>query len=149
MTKSKDLFLMMREQEIQTNNFLPTKKEIIKNTEIFIDAILDAGEIDKYELLSQAKRLYEALDVINAKIIKSLPNENFEAFGLIGTFRNGGETLNLKEDYLYNDLERKLKERAELIKTACNSTELIYGSDGVQVTKVSTTPRKSSLTIIF
>ena len=56
---SKDLFLMMREQEIQTDNFLPTKKEIQTNSKKFIDDLINKGETDKKELYSQALRLKE------------------------------------------------------------------------------------------
>jgi hypothetical protein len=91
---SKDLFMLMREQEIQTSNFLPTKKEIQFSSKKFITEILEAGEVDKYELIAQAKRMGEALDIINAELLKVLPQENFEAFGLKGTFRNGGDTIN-------------------------------------------------------
>ena len=54
---SKDLFMLMREQEIQTSNFLPNKKEIQFSAKTFITNVLEAGETDKYELLAQAKRM--------------------------------------------------------------------------------------------
>jgi hypothetical protein len=40
---SKDLFMLMREQEIQTSNFLPTKKEIQFSSKRFITDLLEAG----------------------------------------------------------------------------------------------------------
>ena len=146
---SKDLFQLMREQEIQTSNFLPTKKEIQFSAQTFIKGVLDAGETDKFELLAQAKRMGEALDVINAELLKVLPQENFEAFGLKGTFRSGGDTVNFKDCEIWSDINRELKEREELLKLALKSQNEIYDSAGVQVPKVSTTPRKSSLAISF
>jgi hypothetical protein len=146
---SKDLFQLMREQEIQTSNFLPNKKEIQFSAQTFIKEVLDAGEIDKIELLAQAKRMGEALEVINAELLKVLPQENFEAFGLKGTFRSGGETINYKDCEVWNDINRELKEREELLKIALKSHNEIYDAAGVQVPKVSTTPRKSSLAISF
>jgi len=144
---SKDLFLMMREQEIQTSNFLPNKKEIQFSSKKFITDLLEAGETDKYELLAQAKRMQEALDVINTELLKVLPQENFEAFGLKGTFRNGGETINYAEDEIYCELKRCLDERADLLKLAQKQEVAdLYGNI---VPKVSTTPRKSSLSISF
>jgi hypothetical protein len=142
---SKDLFQLMREQEIQTSNFLPTKKEIQFSAQTFIKDVLDAGEIDKIELLAQAKRMGEALDVINAELIKVLPQENFEAFGLKGTFRSGGDTINYSDDAIYTQLKADLDARAELLKLALKQDVIdAYGND---VPKVSTTPRKSSLAI--
>ena len=146
---SKGLFELMQMEEIETTNFLPTKKEVVKQTTNFINNLLESGEYNIHELLSQSKRVSESLEVINTEILKRLPQENFEAFGLKGTFRNGGEKLNYKEDYMYLELERKLKEREELIKVATYSDEPVYGSDGVEVTKVSSTQIKSSLSISF
>jgi len=144
---SKDLFLMMREQEIQTSNFLPNKKEIQFSAKKFITEVLEAGEVDKYELIAQAKRMQEALEVINTELLKVLPQENFEAFGLKGTFRNGGDTINYAEDEIYKELKRCLDERADLLKLAQKQEVAdLYGNI---VPKVSTTPRKSSLSIAF
>ena len=144
---SKDLFHLMRQQEIETQNFLPNRLEIQLSSRNFIKEILDAGEIDKIELLAQAKRMGEALDVINAELIKVLPQENFEAFGLKGTFRSGGDTINYSDDAIYTQLKADLDARAELLKLALKQPVIdAYGND---VPRVSTTPRKSSLAISF
>ena len=144
---NKDLFQMMREQEVQTQNFLPNKKEIQFSATKFITDVIDGGEIDKYELLAQAKRMQEALDVITAKILEVVPQENFEAFGLKGTFRNGGETINYKDDFKWSEIKEKLSEREMLLKVALKSNSSIYDDDGVEVTRVSTSPRKDTLAI--
>ena len=146
---SKNLFELMRQQEIETQNFLPNRLEIQLSAKTFIKEVLDAGEIDKIELLAQAKRMGEALEVINAELLKVIPQENFEAFGLKGTFRSGGETINYKDCEVWNELNRQLKEREELLKIALKSQNEIYDAQGVLVPKVSTTPRKSSLAISF
>lgn len=144
---SKDLFNLMREQELQTSNFLPNKKEIQFSAKKFIGDLLEAGEVNKYELLAQAKRMLEALDVINTELLKVIPQENFEEFGLKGTFRSGGDTINYAEDEIYCQLKADLDSRAELLKIAQKQPVIdAYGND---VPKVSTTPRKSSLAISF
>jgi len=145
---SKDLFLMMREQEIQTQNFLPNKKEIQFSAKEFITGILDSGESDKVELFAQAKRMSEALDVVTTELLKSLPQENFEAFGLKGTYRSGGDTTNYHEDEIWAELKQSLVDRESLLKLALKSSEPIFTEYG-EVPKVSTTPRKSSLSISF
>ena len=146
---SKDLFQLMREQEVQTSNFLPNKKEIQFSAKKFITDVLDSGEIDKYELLAQSKRLLEALETVNAEILKVIPQENFESFGLKGTFRTCGDTINYMEDEVYADLKGQLSHRESLLKIALNSDIDFYDEHGVKVPKVSTTPRKSSLAITF
>jgi hypothetical protein len=144
---SKDLFFMMREQEVQTSNFLPTKKEIQLSSQKFISEILDAGEIDKFELLAQAKRMGEALEIINVELLKVLPQENFEAYGLKGTFRSGGDTINYAEDEIYATIKKDLDARTEQLKMA--QKQDTFDAYGNQVPKVSTTPRKNSLAISF
>jgi hypothetical protein len=140
---------MLQEQSVETNNFLPTKKEIQLSAKSFVSNLLDAGQTDKMELYAQAVRINEALQIVTDELKNSIPQENFEAFGIKGTYRSGGESLNYKEDYVYAELEAKLKERAELIKVATKSKDTIYDSEGVEVTKVSSTQRKSSLAITF
>lgn len=149
MGANSNLFLMLQEQSVETNNFLPTKKEIQLSAKSFVSNLLDAGQTDKMELYAQAVRINEALQIVTDELKNSIPQENFEAFGIKGTYRSGGETLNYKEDYVYAELEQKLKERAELIKVATKSKDTIYDSEGVEVTKVSSTQRKSSLAISF
>jgi hypothetical protein len=137
--------MLMREQEIQTSNFLPNKKEIQFSAKTFITNVLEAGEIDKYELLAQAKRMGEALEIINTELLKVLPQENFEAFGLKGTFRSGGDTINYAEDEIYATIKKDLDARTEQLKLA--QKQDTFDAYGNQVPKVSTTPRKSSLAI--
>jgi hypothetical protein len=149
MGANSNLFLMLQEQSVETNNFLPTKKEIQLSAKSFVSNLLDAGTTDKMELYAQAVRINEALQIVTDELKNSIPQENFEAFGVKGTYRSGGESLNYKEDLVYAELEAKLKERAELIKVATKSKDTIYDSEGVEVTKVSSTQRKSSLAISF
>jgi hypothetical protein len=149
MGATKNLFLMLQEQSVETNNFLPSKKEIQLSAKSFVSNLLDAGQTDKMELYAQAVRINEALQIVTDELKNSIPQENFEAFGIKGTYRAGGESLNYKEDYVYAELEQKLKEHAELIKVATKSKDTIYDSEGVEVTKVSSTQRKSSLAISF
>lgn len=144
---SKDLFLMMRQQEIETSNFLPNKKEVQFSAKTFITEILEAGETDKIELLSQAKRMGDAIEVVTTEIVKALPLENFEGFGMKGTFRNGGDTINYTDDEIYRELKRCLDERAEQLKMALKQDT--FDAYGNQVVKVSTTPRKSSVAISY
>jgi pantoate kinase len=142
---SKDLFIMMREEEISTSNFLPTKKEIQLSSKKFAEKLIANGNLE--ELFAQALRLSESLNIITEVLKKSLPNENFEAFGLKGTYRSGGDTINYCDDEIYAALKVDLDNRVELLKLAIKQPVIdAYGND---VPKVSTTPRKSSLAISF
>lgn len=146
---SKDLFMMMREKEVATSNFLPTKKEIKASSEQFAKNIIDKGEHNPQELYAQAVRLKEALNTIEAVLKSNLPDENFEAFGIKGQYRSGGDTVNYMDDDVYAELKSQLSHRESLLKVALKSDTDFYDEEGVKVPKVSTKPRKSSLAILF
>lgn len=144
---SKDLFMMLREEEVATSNFLPTKKELKATSEAFAKSIIDEGEHNIQEIYSQAIRLKESLSSIEAVLKKQLPEENFECFGLVGTFRSGGNSINYTEDEIYNTLKKDLDDRVELLKLS--QKQVVLDTYGNEVPKVSVTPRKSSLAISF
>lgn len=149
MESSKDLFLMMREEEVATSHFLPTKKELQKSSKEFAEKIIDSGEMNMQEAYAQALRLKEALSIIEGVFKTSLSQENFEAFGLKGTYRSGGDSINYSDDEVYVELKKQMDDRVELLKTALKTDSEFYDSEGSLVPKVSTTPRKSSLAISF
>jgi len=149
MGATKNLFELMTQQEIESKNFLFTKKEIILNASNFAKNLIDSGEVDKVELFAQAIRMSEALTVITEQLKQSLPQENFEAFGLKGTYRSGGSTPNYSEDELWSKLKEKLTDREMLLKVAMKSKETIYDSEGCEVPRVSENIRKSSLSINY
>jgi len=147
MGANSNLFLMLQEQQVETNNFLPTKKEIQLSAKNFVKQTLEAGEVSEMELYTQALRINEALEIVTAELKNSIPQENFEAFGVKGTYRSGGETINYSEDEVYSQLKADLDARVNLLKLAQKQETLDpYGNE---VPKVSTTPRKSSLAISF
>ena len=147
MGANSNLFLMLQEQEINTKNFLPNKKEIHFSANQFVENLLEAGEVDKTEMFVQALRLSEALEVVKDKLKNSLPQENFEAFGVKGTYRSGGDSINYLEDEIYATIKKDLDARTEQLKMA--QKQETFDAYGNQVPKVSTTPRKSSLAISF
>ena len=147
MGKSKNLLMMMQEQEVNTNNFLPSKKELQLSAKKFTTNLLDSGEMDKMELFAQAVRVNEVLSIVTDELKNSLPAENFEAYGIKGTYRNGGSTPNYSEDPIYAQLKADLDARAELLKLAQKQEVIdLYGNT---VPKVSENIRKSSLSISF
>lgn len=146
---SKDLFFMMREEEVATSNFLPSKKELTVSAKKFAKDLIDSGDHDVTEIYSQAVRLKEAITVIEGALKNSLPQENFEAFGLNANYRSGGNTINYADDEVYSEIKKSLDDRAELLKTAIKTDAEFYDSNGELIPKVSVTPRKSSLAISF
>lgn len=147
MGANSNLFLMLQEQEINTKHFLPNKKEIQFSANQFVENLLESGEVDKTEMFVQALRLSEALEVVKDKLKNSLPQENFEAFGVKGTYRSGGDTINYSEDEIYASIKKDLDARTEQLKMA--QKQETFDAYGNQVPKVSTTPRKASLSISF
>lgn len=149
MGRTKDLFMMMREREVVTDNFFPSKRDLTKTAKDFAKEIIDKAEHNPQEIYAQARRLLEVFSILEKEFKSKLPQEDFEAFGIRGTYRDGGDRINYSEDDVVRGLEQRLKERKELIKAAMKTSQPIYDSDGVEVSKVSTTPRKSTLAITF
>ena len=149
MGANSNLFLMLQEQSVETNNFLPSKKEIQLSAKSFVSNLLDTGATDKMELYAQAVRINEALQIVTDELKNSIPQENFEAFGIKGTYRNGGSTPNYSEDEKWQQLKQALTDREMLLKVAQKSNDTIYDSEGCEVPKLSENIRKSSLSISF
>ena len=142
-----DLIMLMREEEVTTSNFLPTKKELKLQSLNFAEQLVDSGDYELKEIYSQALRLKESLTVVESYLKKALPEEDFEAYGLKGNYRSGGNTLNYSEDEVYCELKSDLDARVELLKLA--QRQVVLDTYGNEVLKVSTTPRKSSLAISY
>ncbi len=146
---SKNLFELMRQQEIETSNFLPNKKEVEFNAKSFVKKLLKNGEIDKYETFSQSVRLSNALEIIKDEIENNLPKEKHTAFGIEITPVSGRTMIQYQEDEVWQDLKNKLQQREELLKVALKSDETIYDSDGVEVPKVNVKYASDSLKIKY
>lgn len=146
---SKHLFELMREQEIQTSNFLPTKKEIENSGRLFAKQILSHGEIDKYELFAQAERMSLSIANIRDEIKEALPHEKHVAFGIEFCPVSGRTMIQFQEDYVWSELKEKLSQREELLKVALKTTETFYDSEGVEVPKVSVKYSKESINIKY
>lgn len=140
---------MMREQEIATSNFLPTKKEIELSSKKFSKELLDSGEIDTMEAFSQAERMCLAITTVRDEIKANLPREKHTAFGIELNPVNGRQMIQFQEDPIYADILRELKEREEILKTALKTEKPFYDSEGIEVPKVSVKYASDSLQIKY
>jgi hypothetical protein len=146
---SKDLFLMMREEEIATSNFLPSKKEIELSAKSFAKNILDSGEMDKLELFSQAERMTLSITTVRDEIKASLPREKQIAYGIEINPVNGRQMIQYAEDEVYSELLKKLKDREELLKVALKTDTPFYDNEGIEVPKVSVKYASDSLQVKY
>ena len=147
---SKDLFFEMKaEQMVQLYDQSFTKKEAQSQGVNLVKQVLDAGNIVPHEFMATLARLKEVVNSADAEMRKHLPHDKISCYGVEFTPVQGGETLNYAEDAVYENLKKQLKDREDLLKVAYKSDSEIYDSEGVQVPKVSSTPRKSSITIKF
>jgi hypothetical protein len=145
---SKDLFMLMREQEVQTANFLPNKKELELSSKKFAQNLVESGEYDIYELVAQSERYKLAISEINAILKDKLPKEKHNAFGIQFSPMNGRKMIQYSDDPVWSDLNKKIKEREELLKVAINSIEPLFTEEG-EVPIVSVNYAKDSLVIKF
>ena len=148
---SKDLFFQTRENEVVKLSYdhTFTKKEATSTGIKLAKDVVDSGEISIHEAMANVARAKEVINALDSELRKHLPEEKFTGFGVEFTPVNGGATLNYKEDDMWVSLNKKLKDREELLKLAEKSDDIIYDSDGVQVNKVSKSFRKSSVSIKF
>ena len=146
---SKNLYELMQMQEIATNNFLPSKNELELSSKTFAKNLIDAGDIDKVEAFAQAERLTTAISNVRDELKASLPREKQTAYGIEINPVNGRQMIQFSEDELWADLNRKLKEREEVLKISLKQTEPLYDSQGCEIPKVSVKYSADSLTIKY
>ena len=144
---SKQLFELMREQEIQTSNFLPTKKEVLKSSENFAKKLLESGEVEKLEVLAQATRLKDAVTAVFDAIKANIPHEEQTAYGIQIIPSNGRKMVQYLEDPIWCELQEAVKQREKLLNLAqTQETADLYGN---LVPKVSVKYASDSLTIKY
>ena len=140
---------MMRAEEIATlNDSTFTKKEATNTGKNLVKSLLDSGNIDKMQLAANLARLNEVVSSAMNEIRDSIIDiEKTTCLGVEFNPVNGGNTINYSDDEIWNELKRCLDERTEQIKMA--QKQPTFDAYGNEVPKVSTTPRKSSVTIRF
>lgn len=148
MSATKEMYLQLRAEEMATM-YEPTftKKEAIQTGKNLITDALESGSVDKLQLMANICRLKEVINSADSELRNHLPHEKMNVWGVEFTPVNGGNTINYAEDEIYQQLKADLDARAELLKLA--QTQTIIDAYGNDVPKVSTTPRKSSITIKF
>jgi hypothetical protein len=144
---SKNLYELMQMQEIATNNFLPSKKELELSSKTFAKNLIDAGEISKVEAFAQAERLTTAISNVRDELKASLPREKQIAFGIEINPVNGRQMIQFSEDAIWVQLNADLKEREELLKLAQRMD--VFDAYGMNVPKVSIKYSADSLTIKY
>lgn len=125
-----------------------TKKDAIKTGENLIDSVLESGEVDIMQLGANLARLEQVIGAAMSKFRNHIVDiEKVKVLGVEFSPVNGGNTINYSEDEVYQVLKNDLDSRVELLKLA--QKQDVFDAYGNQVPKVSTTPRKSSITIKF
>jgi hypothetical protein len=134
------------------------KDSLVPTVEGFIKTLnegVDNGELKALEVFAVYKKLEKIFDEAKRKVEETAMDEarsydkTFTIAGVEFTSKEGSKLLNYSEDFLIKDLNEKLKQRQDLIKVATASKEAIYDADGIEVTKVSLKPTKSSLMVKF
>lgn len=148
---SKDLFLQMRAEEMATMyDHTFTKKDAVSTGKNLVSNIFETGEIEPLKVWANICRLKEVVNAADAEFRNRIElTDKIRYSGVEFNTVNGGETINYKDDPIYLDILNELKEREELLKLAFKSKNEIYDEQGILVTKCSSTPRKSSITVKF
>jgi len=145
---SKDMFMDMREVQIASlydSTF--TKKEAVMTGKRMVDNVLENGNVDIMEFGANLVRLNEVVNSAVTEFRKHILPEKQSILGVGFTPVNGGNTINYEEDEIYCQLKADLNARIELLKLA--QKQSFIDAYGNEVPKVSTSPRKDSVTIKF
>ena len=141
-------FEMRAEQMTALYDSTFTKKDAVKTGESLIDSVLESGEVDIMELGANLVRLEQVVSSAVSKFRNHIiDTEKVKVLGVEFSPVNGGNTINYAEDEIWTELKRCLDDRTEQLKMA--QKQDAFDAYGNQVPKVSTTPRKSSITIKF
>jgi hypothetical protein len=148
MGATSEMHIALRAEEMATmyeQTF--TKKEAVQTGVELVKNLLESGTVDKMQFMANLCRLKEVVNSADTEMRKHLPQEKSNVWGVEFTPVNGGNTINYADDEIYQQLKADLDARADLLKLA--QTQTIIDAYGNDVPKVSTTPRKSSITIKF
>jgi hypothetical protein len=147
MGATSEMYLQMRADEIvQMYDSTFTKKEAIKTGTDLALNVFESGEVSPAEVMANLSRLKWVIDAAETTMRSKLEIYDKQIIlGLEFNYVNGGNTINYADDEVYSTIKADLDARVELLKLAQKQEILdLYGN---LVPKVSTTPRKSSITI--
>ena len=141
-------FEMRAEQMTALYDSTFTKKDAIKTGEDLVKNALEGGELEPMELLANLVRLEQVISSAVATFRNHIIDEpKRTVLGVEFNPTNGGNAINYSDDPIYCELKKDLDDRVELLKLA--QKQEVLDNYGNEVPKVSTTPRKSSVTIKF
>jgi hypothetical protein len=149
MGQSSEQFLQLRAEEVAVMyDHTFTKKDAILTGKRMVDDIIENGDIEPKQVWSNICRLKEVANAADARFREVLYIFEKESInGVEFTPVMGGETLNYEDDDIYCQLKSDLNARVELLKLARKQSFIdAYGNE---VPKISTSPRKSSITVKF
>ena len=141
-------FEMRAEQMTALYDSTFTKKDAIKTGEDLVKNALEVGEVEPMELLANLVRLEQVISSAVATFRNHIIDEpKRTVLGVEFNPTNGGNAINYSDDPIYCELKKDLDDRVELLKLA--QKQEVLDNYGNEVPKVSTTPRKSSVTNSF
>lgn len=127
-----------------------TKKKAEQTGLNLVSKVFEEGNDSPLEVYSNIVRLKAVIDSADKAFRERLNLSNADRFnGVTFTPKNGAESLNYSEDAVYAELEAKLKQRAELLKVASKSSDVIFDSEGCEVPRVSKKYNKPAIVITF
>lgn len=145
-------------QNAQPFDLTVTKDSIVPNVQTSIETLIkgvENGEINALDVFATFKKLEKVFIDAKTKVEKFAFDEadkydkTFTFSGVSFTKKEGSETFNYKDDHLCKELSEKLKLRQDLVKLATKSKDVIFDSEGNEVTRVSSNYGKASLSVKF
>ena len=133
----------MNEVILKQENILQLNKQSLTDLgKAEANRLLDEGYHDSVELMIFSRKYTEFLNAFtnelksNAEDVLTQNGGKMELMNSKVSVANGATYYNWSADATYADLERKLKQRQELLKVALKQDEPVIDSDGAVVPKV-------------
>lgn len=147
MGASSEMQLQMRADDIvQMYDSTFTKKEAVQTGLKLAENVFEMGEVLPEEVLANLSRLKWVIDSAETALRSKIEiYDKRNVLGLEFNYVQGGNTINYADDEVYATIKADLDARTEQLKMA--QKQDTFDAYGNQVPKVSTTPRKSSITI--
>jgi hypothetical protein len=146
---SKDLFMLMREQEaseIIKSDF--TKKHAIAKGKEWGNKLREQGLINPTEAFINTNRLCDTLNSFKDDLKYNLPKEKVNMLGMEISPLNGRKMINFSDDPVWCEIKKQLESREAVLKMALYSDEPIFTEEG-EVPKVSISYSKDSLVVKY
>jgi cell fate (sporulation/competence/biofilm development) regulator YmcA (YheA/YmcA/DUF963 family) len=130
MGKTGEHFLQLREIESLSYDHTFTKKEAIKTGTELAKSLVENGEVDLFRVVGNLARLSEVVTAALSELKKADAlydiDKGYSLNGVKFSVANTGDRMDYEFDPIYKAINKKLKDREALLKSALKSDTPLF-----------------------